>query len=87
MHPSNAQSKEEMEGRKRESKGPYVFHAARVKHLPERIAELDKDGGNSKGVKARKVMDSDGSGAYTQGQGTTYLYRANTWEVGHESWI
>ena len=36
-------------------------------------------------MKARKVMDSKGSGAYTQGSGTTYLYLANTRDVGHES--
>ena len=34
LHPSNAQSKEEMEGRERGPKGPYVFHTARVKHIP-----------------------------------------------------
>ena len=55
-----------------------VFHATRVKHPPERTAESDKCGGNSKGIKARKVMDLDESGAYTQGPGTTYLYPANT---------
>ena len=33
----------------------------------------------------QKGMDSDGSGAYTKGPSTTYLYPANTWEVGHES--
>ena len=33
----------------------------------------------------QKGMDSDGSGAYTKGLSTTYLYPANTWEVGHES--
>ena len=33
----------------------------------------------------QKIMDSDGSGAYTQGSSTTYLYLANTGEVGHES--
>ena len=70
-----------MEGREREPKGPYVFHATKVKHLLERTVELDKHGGNSKGVKAKKVMDLDGSGAYTQDLGTTYLYLANTWEV------
>ena len=56
----------------------YVFHAARVKHSPECTAESDKRSGNSKGIKARKVMDLDESGAYTQGLGTTYLYPANT---------
>ena len=30
-------------------------------------------------------MDSNGSGACTQGPGTTYLYPANTGEVGHKS--
>ena len=54
-----------MEGREREPKGPYVFHATKVKHLLERTVELDKHGGNSKGVKAKKVIDLDGSGAYT----------------------
>ena len=33
----------------------------------------------------QKGTDSDGSGAYTKGPGTTYLYLANTWEVGHGS--
>ena len=36
-------------------------------------------------MKARKVMGSKGSGTYTQGSGTTYLYLANTRDVGHES--
>ena len=35
-------------------------------------------------MKARKGTDLDRSGAYTQGLSTTYLYPANTWEVGHE---
>ena len=30
-------------------------------------------------------MDSHGSEAHTQGSGTTYLYLANTGEVGHRS--
>jgi len=54
-----------MEGREREPKGPYVFHTAKVKHLLERTTESDKHGGNSKGVKAKKVMDLNRSGAYT----------------------
>ena len=45
----------------------------------------DKRGGNGTCVKARKVMDLDRSGACTQGLGTTYLYLANTGEVGHGS--
>ena len=55
LHPSNAQSKEEMECREREPKCPFVFHAAKVKHLLERTIESDKHGGNSKVVKAKKV--------------------------------
>ena len=34
-------------------------------------------------MKARKVMDLDGSGAFTQGSSTAYLYLANIGEVGH----
>ena len=85
MHPSNVQSKEEMEGKECKPKGPYVFHATRVKHIPEHTTESKKHGGNSKGVNARKVMDSDESGAYTQGPCITYLYVVNRWEVGHRS--
>ena len=58
-------------------------HAVRVKQILERAAESDKRGGNDKCMKARKVMDSDGSKVCTQGLGTTYLYLANTGEVGH----
>ena len=36
-------------------------------------------------MNARKAMDLYGSGAHTQGSGTTYLYSANTREVGHRS--
>ena len=82
---SNDQYKEEMESRERKPKGPCIFHAARVKQLAECIVESDKRGGNGKCVKARKVMDLDGSRAYTQGLGTTYLYPTNTREVGHGS--
>ena len=51
----------------------------------ERAAESDKPVGNGKRMGAKKAMDSYGSGARTQGSGTTYLYPANTREVGHES--
>ena len=83
LHPSNAQSKEEMESRECKPKGPCIFHAARVKQFPKCTTELDKCGGNGICVKARKVMDSNRSKACTQGLGTTYLYLANTGEVGH----
>ena len=72
-----------MKDREYEPKSPYVLHAARVKHPPKRTAKSDKHEGNNKGVKARKGTDSNGSGAYTQGPGTNYLYPTNTWEVGH----
>ena len=36
-------------------------------------------------MKARKVMDSDRTGACILGPITTYLYPVNTWEVGHGS--
>ena len=74
-----------MECRELKPKGPYIFHVARVKQIPKCTAEPHKPGGNGKCVKARKVMDSDESGTCTQGLGTTYLYLANTGEVGHGS--
>ena len=36
-------------------------------------------------MNAKGAMDSYGSGAHTQVLGTTYLYPANTREVGHGS--
>ena len=66
LYPSNAQSKD-----------PCIFHAKRVKQLPERTVESNKHGGNGKCMKARKVMDSDRNGTCTQGSGTTYPYPAN----------
>ena len=72
-----------MKGREHEPKSPYVLHAARFKHPLGHTTKSNKHRGNSKYVKARKGTDSDGSGAYTQDLGTTYLYLANTWEVVH----
>ena len=66
-------------------KNQKLIHAAKVKQAPECTAESNKPGGNGKRVKARKAMDSYGSGARTQGSGTTYLYPTNTGEVGHRS--
>ena len=65
-------------------KGPCAFHTVRVKQISERITESEKPRSNGKRVKTRKVMDSDGSIACTQGSGTTYLYPANTGKVGPE---
>ena len=65
LHPSNAQSKEEMKGREHKPKSPYVFHVTKVKHPLERIVESNKHGDSRKGKKARKVTDLDRSGAYT----------------------
>ena len=64
-------------------KGLCIIHAVRVKRIPKRVAESDKPRGNGKRVRARKAMDSDKSGACTQGLGTTCLYPTNTGEVGH----
>ena len=47
--------------------------------------ESNKLVSNGKRMNARKAMDSYGSGARTQGSGTTYLYPANIGEVGHRS--
>ena len=82
LQPSNAQFKEEMESREHKPKGSCIFHAARVKQLPEHMAKLNKLRGNVKCVKARKVMDSDRSGACTQGPSTTHLYPTNIGELG-----
>ena len=62
-----------------------LIHATRVKQAPERAAKSNKPVGNGKRMRARKVMDSYGSGAQTQGSSTTYLYPVNTREVGHGS--
>ena len=62
-----------------------LIHATRVKRVVERAVESDKPIGNGKHKNAKKAMDSHGSGARTQGSGTTYLYPANTGEVGHKS--
>ena len=66
-----------MKCRKRKPKGLCIIHTARIKQIPERAADSDKR------VKARKVIDLDESGVCTQGLGTTYLYPANTGDVGH----
>ena len=73
---------------KAENLGPKAHMSFTLQELniyPECTTELDKYGGNSKGMKARKVMDLDGNEAYTQGPGITYLYPVNTWEVGYGS--
>ena len=66
-------------------KGLCAFHTTRVKQISECTAESNKLGGNGKHVKAKKAMGSNGSGACTQGLGTTYWYLANTKIVGHRS--
>ena len=60
-----------------------LIHTIRVKQAPECAVESDKPVGNGKRMNARKTMDLYGSGACIQGLGTTYLYPANTGEVGH----
>ena len=71
--------------REQKPKGPCIIHATKVKQIPECATESDKRRGNGKHVKVRKVMDSNGSGACTQGSGTAYLNLANIGEVGHGS--
>ena len=61
------------------------IRVARVKQALERAVESDKPGGNGKHVRPRKAMDSYGSIACMQGLSFTYLYFANTGEVGHGS--
>ena len=67
------------------TKGPCIIHAARVKRIPEHVAELNKPRGHGKRVRVRKAMDLDRSRACIQGLGTTYLYPANIGEVDHGS--
>jgi len=62
-----------------------LIHATRVKQAPERAAKSNKPVGNGKHMNATKAIDSYGSGARTQSSGITYLYLANTGEVGHGS--
>ena len=62
-----------------------LIHTARVRQALKHAAASNKLVSNGKRVRARKVMDLYGSGARTQGSSTTYLYRANTEEVGHGS--
>ena len=62
-----------------------LIHSTRVKQAPEHAAESDKPVSNGKRMNTRNAMDSYGSRARTQGSGTTYLYPANTGEVGHRS--
>ena len=61
-----------------------LIHTTRVKQAPERAAESDKSVGNGKRMNTRKQwthMEVE----HAHGSGTTYLYPANTWEVGHGS--
>ena len=66
-------------------KAQELIHATRVKQTPEHATKLDKPVGNGKCMRVRKVMNSYESGACTQDLGTTYLYPANTGEVGYGS--
>ena len=66
-------------------KAQRLIHIARAKQALERATESDKPGGNGKRLRARKAMDSYGSGACIQGSDIIYLYPANIREVGHGS--
>ena len=65
-------------------KAQRLIHAERVKRALAHAVKSGKPKGNGKCMKAKKVMDSYRSGACTQGSITTYLYSANTGEVGHK---
>ena len=67
------------------TKAQRLIHTARVKQTLERAAESDKPEGNGKCMRVKKAMNSYESGACTQDLGTTYLYPANTGEVGYGS--
>ena len=73
-----------MKGKEHEPKTLHFLYATRDKHQPEYTAESNKYGGSRNGVKDRKKQFR-WTGVYTKDQGTTYLYLANTWEVGHGS--
>ena len=60
-----------------------LIHTIRVKQILERVAGSDKLEGNDKRVRARKAMDSYGSGACTQDIGIIYLYPTKTRDVDH----
>ena len=82
--PSNAQSKEGIKGKEHKPKSPHILHATRDKHQLEHTGEWK----NTKTTKMEWRLERKKfrqNGACTKGQGTTYLYPANTWEVGHES--
>ena len=66
-------------------KAQRLIHIARAKRALECATESDKPGGNGKRLRARKAMDSYGSGACIQGSGIIYLYPANIRKVGHGS--
>ena len=66
-------------------KTQWLIHTTRVKQAAEYVVEPKKHVGNDKCMNAKGAMDSYGSGAHTQVLGTTYLYPANTREVGHGS--
>ena len=68
-------------------KAQWLIQTIRVKQAAERAAKPDKLAGNGKRMNASGAMGSYGSGAHTQGLGTTYLFLANTGEVGHGSEI
>ena len=72
-----AQRRNEMQRMKTQE----LIHTARVKQALKYVVESDKLVGNGKCMRARKAMDSYGSGARIQGLGITYLYPANIREV------
>ena len=74
---------EGMKRRRYEPKSPHVLHATKDKHQLACTTESNKMQRQQKWCEGQKETNLDGVGACTKGQGTTYLYLVNTWEVGH----
>ena len=75
---------EGMKGRKYKPKRPHILRTRKDKHQLVHIVESN----NARAVEMVWRPERNKfrwSGACTKGQGTTYLYPANTWEVGHWS--
>ena len=78
-----AQRRNEMQRMKTQE----LIHTTRVKQTPKCATKSNKLISNGTRMNTKKAMDSYGSGARIQGSSTTYLYPANTNEVGHGSEI
>ena len=62
-----------------------LLHTARVKQTLEHVTKSDKLRGNGKRMRARKAIDTYGSGARTRPRHHLPIYLANIGEVVHRS--